>query len=347
MNQICGSAGAETRGFRSSRGSRRAAEDRSSVRETAPEMHRGSDRRNGRVTSFRDVHMRAGQAAQRGRPVPYVPARTAHRVRRIRHAAGVSSSRRPSGRRRRQECGGAAALPVRPMTADPRATPGKRRSPGCGSALQGSFGSGRPPGMPVPSEAPRNRVGLPTVDLAAARELFRTAESSGLGRPGDRRALRPVARRILRHRLLPRRGPIPACTGGGPARRRARSAEQQPCRTSTSGGGLPQPASARLRSGGGACLRSGHGRDRRGQGSSTSHSLIRPDAPVNWNVAHARQGSVPGIRPRRWSGPSCSHRKPDRRGWNQRSRGAGAVGFGAAGTEHLRWTAVRGVAILP
>ncbi|CAL9448680.1 hypothetical protein [Streptomyces sp. enrichment culture] len=38
--------------------------------------------------------------------------------------------------------------------------------------------------MPVPSEAPRNRVGLPTVDLAAAREPFRTAESSGLGRPG-------------------------------------------------------------------------------------------------------------------------------------------------------------------
>ncbi|MEV5929162.1 hypothetical protein ACPCSG_26550 [Streptomyces cellulosae] len=40
--------------------------------------------------------------------------------------------------------------------------------------------------MPVPSEAPRNRVGLPTVDLAAAGELFRTAESSGLGRPVSR-----------------------------------------------------------------------------------------------------------------------------------------------------------------
>ncbi|ALV51774.1 hypothetical protein ASR50_21775 [Streptomyces sp. 4F] len=38
--------------------------------------------------------------------------------------------------------------------------------------------------MPVPSEAPRNRVGLPTVGLAAARELVRTAESSDLGRPG-------------------------------------------------------------------------------------------------------------------------------------------------------------------
>ncbi|MFI1563965.1 hypothetical protein ACH4ZX_13060 [Streptomyces sp. NPDC020490] len=39
--------------------------------------------------------------------------------------------------------------------------------------------------MPVPSETPRNRVGLPVIDLAAARELFRTAESSGLGRPGS------------------------------------------------------------------------------------------------------------------------------------------------------------------
>ncbi|MER6470304.1 hypothetical protein [Streptomyces collinus] len=38
--------------------------------------------------------------------------------------------------------------------------------------------------MPVPSEPRRNRVGLPVIDLAAARELFRTAESSGLGRPG-------------------------------------------------------------------------------------------------------------------------------------------------------------------
>ncbi|MEV7686424.1 hypothetical protein [Streptomyces bungoensis] len=38
--------------------------------------------------------------------------------------------------------------------------------------------------MPVPSETRRNRDGLPVVDLAAARELFRTAESSGLGRPG-------------------------------------------------------------------------------------------------------------------------------------------------------------------
>ncbi|WP_217128134.1 hypothetical protein [Streptomyces sp. AC558_RSS880] len=38
--------------------------------------------------------------------------------------------------------------------------------------------------MPTPSETPRNRAGLPIVDLAAARELFRTAGSSGLGRPG-------------------------------------------------------------------------------------------------------------------------------------------------------------------
>lgn len=38
--------------------------------------------------------------------------------------------------------------------------------------------------MPVPSETRRNRAGLPVVDLAAARALFRTAESSGLGRPG-------------------------------------------------------------------------------------------------------------------------------------------------------------------
>ncbi|MEW2256221.1 hypothetical protein [Streptomyces sp. NPDC047869] len=38
--------------------------------------------------------------------------------------------------------------------------------------------------MPIPSETRRNRDGLPVIDLAAARELFRTAESSGLGRPG-------------------------------------------------------------------------------------------------------------------------------------------------------------------
>ncbi|MGW7254012.1 hypothetical protein [Streptomyces sp. NPDC054834] len=41
--------------------------------------------------------------------------------------------------------------------------------------------------MPVPSESPETepgRAGLPVIGLAAARELFRTAESSGLGRPG-------------------------------------------------------------------------------------------------------------------------------------------------------------------
>lgn len=38
--------------------------------------------------------------------------------------------------------------------------------------------------MPVPSETEPGRAGLPLIDLAAARELFRTAESSGLGRPG-------------------------------------------------------------------------------------------------------------------------------------------------------------------
>ncbi|MFI2505399.1 hypothetical protein [Streptomyces sp. NPDC018972] len=38
--------------------------------------------------------------------------------------------------------------------------------------------------MPAPSETPRNRAVLPVVGLAAAREPFRTAESSGLGRPG-------------------------------------------------------------------------------------------------------------------------------------------------------------------
>ncbi|MFE7835919.1 hypothetical protein ACFU53_07630 [Streptomyces sp. NPDC057474] len=38
--------------------------------------------------------------------------------------------------------------------------------------------------MPVPSETEPGRAGLPVIDLATARELFRTAESSGLGRPG-------------------------------------------------------------------------------------------------------------------------------------------------------------------
>ncbi|MET8534263.1 hypothetical protein ABZV67_20575 [Streptomyces sp. NPDC005065] len=38
--------------------------------------------------------------------------------------------------------------------------------------------------MPVPSETELRRAGLPVIDLAAARVLFRTAESSGLGRPG-------------------------------------------------------------------------------------------------------------------------------------------------------------------
>ncbi|MEU6096205.1 hypothetical protein [Streptomyces sp. NPDC047079] len=38
--------------------------------------------------------------------------------------------------------------------------------------------------MPVPSETSPGREGLPLIDLAAARARFRTAESSGLGRPG-------------------------------------------------------------------------------------------------------------------------------------------------------------------
>ena len=38
--------------------------------------------------------------------------------------------------------------------------------------------------MPVPSETEPGREGLPVIGLAAARELFRTAESGGLGRPG-------------------------------------------------------------------------------------------------------------------------------------------------------------------
>ncbi|GAA3051058.1 hypothetical protein [Streptomyces glomeratus] len=38
--------------------------------------------------------------------------------------------------------------------------------------------------MPVPSETSPGRERLPLIDLAAARALFRTAESSGLGRPG-------------------------------------------------------------------------------------------------------------------------------------------------------------------
>ncbi len=42
-------------------------------------------RPGGTVTSVRAVHVGAGQATQRGRPVPHVPARAAHRVRRVRH----------------------------------------------------------------------------------------------------------------------------------------------------------------------------------------------------------------------------------------------------------------------
>jgi hypothetical protein len=38
--------------------------------------------------------------------------------------------------------------------------------------------------MPVPSDTEPGRAGLPVIDIAAARELFRTSESSGLGRPG-------------------------------------------------------------------------------------------------------------------------------------------------------------------
>ncbi|MGY5008971.1 hypothetical protein ACWCY6_12930 [Streptomyces sp. 900105755] len=38
--------------------------------------------------------------------------------------------------------------------------------------------------MPVPSDTEPGRAGLPVIGLGAARELFRTAESSGLGRPG-------------------------------------------------------------------------------------------------------------------------------------------------------------------
>jgi hypothetical protein len=38
--------------------------------------------------------------------------------------------------------------------------------------------------MPVPSETEPRRAGLPVIDLAAARVLFHTVESSGLGRPG-------------------------------------------------------------------------------------------------------------------------------------------------------------------
>ncbi len=36
--------------------------------------------------------------------------------------------------------------------------------------------------MPVPSETVPGRAGLPVIDLATAREPFRTAHSSGLGR---------------------------------------------------------------------------------------------------------------------------------------------------------------------
>ncbi|MFI2643146.1 hypothetical protein [Streptomyces sp. NPDC018610] len=39
--------------------------------------------------------------------------------------------------------------------------------------------------MPVPSETEPVREGLPLVDHAAARELFRSAECTGLGRPGS------------------------------------------------------------------------------------------------------------------------------------------------------------------
>ncbi|MET8130259.1 hypothetical protein, partial [Streptomyces sp. NPDC005231] len=38
--------------------------------------------------------------------------------------------------------------------------------------------------MPVPSETEPRRAGLPVIELAAARVLFRTAEASGLGSPG-------------------------------------------------------------------------------------------------------------------------------------------------------------------
>ncbi|MEU9543126.1 hypothetical protein [Streptomyces mirabilis] len=38
--------------------------------------------------------------------------------------------------------------------------------------------------MPVPSETEPDRVGLPVIELTAARVLFRTAEASGLGSPG-------------------------------------------------------------------------------------------------------------------------------------------------------------------
>ncbi|MEU2620832.1 hypothetical protein ABZ642_22295 [Streptomyces sp. NPDC007157] len=38
--------------------------------------------------------------------------------------------------------------------------------------------------MSVPSETEPRRAGLPVIDLTAARELFRTAEASGLGSPG-------------------------------------------------------------------------------------------------------------------------------------------------------------------
>ncbi|MGW2821667.1 hypothetical protein ACWC24_11760 [Streptomyces sp. NPDC001443] len=39
--------------------------------------------------------------------------------------------------------------------------------------------------MPVPSDAEPGHAGLPLIDLAAARELFRTAEVTGLGTPGS------------------------------------------------------------------------------------------------------------------------------------------------------------------
>ncbi|WP_328338976.1 hypothetical protein [Streptomyces violaceus] len=68
-----------------------------------------------------------------------------------------------------------------------------------------------------------------------------------------------------------------------------------------------------------------------GTAISRSHSLTRPDGPVNWNVAHARYGSASGISCRTCSRPSCSHAKPERRGWNQRVRRGGGPGFGADG----------------
>ncbi|MER5401419.1 hypothetical protein [Streptomyces sp. NPDC002599] len=71
------------------------------------------------------------------------------------------------------------------VTTGPREARGKRRSPGRGSALPGSSDSGRLSDMPVPSETEPGHAGLPLIDLAAARELFRTTEVTGLGAQGN------------------------------------------------------------------------------------------------------------------------------------------------------------------